>query len=215
MACPFLPSLVPFLHRQPFVSRPCFIPSKAGSTVCPGWIDSLPVDSLLIHSTYPQVQISRHRSPIHGNHQSPALGQALDLQNHYVGKEPGVMVGLFFFLFSHFSNRELITPSPCTRPSPTSSTTPRWCSPTASPRPSTRPPWPRPAPTAWPWAWSLAPPWQCQQVRRENPSCALGAAQKNSRVLSQPCRVCIVQLLVLLAGYGSFAGRNAVIRPKS
>lgn len=77
--------------------------------------------------------------------------------------------GIFFF---PFSNRELITPSPCTLPSPTSSTTPRWCSPTASPRPSTRPRWPRPAPTAWPWAWSLAPPWPCQQVSRDPSLCS-------------------------------------------
>lgn len=63
------------------------------------------------------------------------------------------------------SNRELITPSQCTRHSPTLSITPLWFSPTASRRPSTRPLSLRPGPTAWPWGWSLAPPWPCQQVR--------------------------------------------------
>lgn len=36
-----------------------------------------------------------------------------------------------------------------------------------------------------------------------------------SQVLPQPCRVYTVHQLVLLTGYGSFAGKNAVICPKS
>lgn len=128
--------------------------------VCPGWIDSLIPSSSIPH-------IHRFRSPGTGAcpWAAPALQQGLNYRTEEsLGwKRAWSDGGIFFFPFSH---RELITPSPCTRPSLTSSTTPRWCSPTASPRPSTRPRWPRPAPTAWPWAWSLAPPWQCQQVRR-------------------------------------------------
>lgn len=73
------------------------------------------------------------------------------------------MMGFFF----SFSNRELIIPSQCTRPSLTLSITPPWFSPTASHRPSIRPRSLRPGPTVWPWGWSLGPPWQCQQVRRK------------------------------------------------
>lgn len=160
MACPFLPSLLPFLYQQPVVSRPCFIPPKdEGSMVCPGWIDSLIPSSSIPH-------IHRFRSPGTGAcpWAAPALQQGLNYRTEEsLGWKRAWSDGGIFFFPSPTGS--LLHPArvrgPASRHPPH-----HGGGLTASPRPSTRPRWPRPAPTAWPWAWSLAPPWQCQQVRR-------------------------------------------------
>lgn len=78
------------------------------------------------------------------------------------GSHPGVCpCGI---CLSSFPSKARTTPSPCMRHPLTSSTTPRWCSPTACRRRCTLLPSLRREATGSPWAWWRAPLWPCQRV---------------------------------------------------